>query len=750
MNPAAPVRSGGSVDAVLADLLEQLTARLQAGEPVDVEACLREHPEYAGHLQDLLPALKLLANLSRSGPHELSGILSPDEGTARDVGTLGDFRLLREVGRGGMGVVYEAEQISLGRPVALKVLPFAAALNAKQLQRFKNEAQAAAHLQHTHIVPVYAVGCERGVHFYAMQFIAGQTLAAVIAEIRHAKADSRNQSPSQIAKLETHEQAGARTATGLGNSGLAFVSDFAFRISAFIRKAAQLGVQAAEALEYAHQHGVIHRDIKPANLLLDGAGQLWVTDFGLAQFQKDAGLTMTGDLVGTLRYMSPEQAQAQHALVDHRTDVYSLGATLYELLTLEPAVPGADREEVLRRLEREEPRPPRQVNAAVPRELETIVHKALAKAPAERYATAQELADDLRRFLDDKPIRARRPSLWERARRWLRRHQGLAAATVVVLAVAVVALAVSTVLVTRQRDVAEANQKEAAAQHRRAEENLRLALKAMDDIVLPVLLDLLPGDPRLEKDAQELLQKAREFYREFVTNNRDTRSLRPELASAYLRLGTVHRRLRQDAEAEAAYHAAVALWAELKDEFPDQPDYRQKLASTYLGLGVLLERTRRLPEAEKVLLQARDLWQELVAAFPQSQSYQQGLVGILLDLSSQRPGSRRAGGLPPGPGHSVPAGGRPPRQPGRPPEHPLRPGILPQQPGRSVGDGGPAPAGGKGLAPHRGTLPGVAEAISQQLPVPEAPDRCPALPGSPVRVGGPDGSGRGMVRPGAG
>src|SRR5205823_14119961 len=172
---------------------------------------------------------------------------------------------------------------------------------------------------------------------------------------------------------------------------------------------ARLGMQAAEAIDYSHELGVIHRDIKPANMLVDGRGKLWITDFGLVHCQSQAGLTMSGDLVGTLRYMSPEQALAKRVLVDHRTDIYSLGATLYELLTGEPVFAGNDRQELLRQIAFEEPRPPRRVNRAIPAELETIVLKALEKNPAERYGTAQELAQDLERYLKDEPIRARRP-----------------------------------------------------------------------------------------------------------------------------------------------------------------------------------------------------------------------------------------------------------------------------------------------------------------------------------------------------
>jgi tetratricopeptide (TPR) repeat protein len=211
----------------------------------------------------------------------------------------------------------------------------------------------------------------------------------------------------------------------------------------------------AGALEHAHQQGVVHRDIKPSNLMLDARGKVWVTDFGLARVESAASLTVTGDLVGTLRYMSPEQALAKRVVIDHRTDVYSLGATLYELLTLEPVFGGKDRQELLRQIAFEEPMPPRRWNRAIPGELETIVLKALEKNPADRYATAQDFADDLERFVKDEPIRARRPSLAQRARKWARRHRGLVRTAA---ALALVVLLVGGALLwreQRQRDAVE-------------------------------------------------------------------------------------------------------------------------------------------------------------------------------------------------------------------------------------------------------------------------------------------------------
>jgi serine/threonine protein kinase/WD40 repeat protein len=414
--------------------VEEYLAAIESGTRPDRRQFLARYPhEVASALAECLDGLELVQSAGAE--------LQPRPAGVR-LKVLGDFRLIREVGRGGMGIVYEAEQLSLRRRVALKVLSAAGGLDERQLQRFRTEAQAAGSLNHPHIAPVYAVGCEHGVHFYAMQFIDGPSLASVIA-VRRGQAGlspampvghyglsslstcspGADGDPSTVYKpLDRLDEAiGGPPSSFNGSPSLTTLPEG----KDYWREAARLGIEAAEALDHAHEQGIVHRDIKPANLLLDGHGNLWVVDFGLARLPTDAGLTMTGDLVGTLRYMSPEQALAKRAVVDQRTDVYSLGATLYELLTLTPAFPGNDRQDVLRRIANEDPPAPRRLNPSIPPELETIVLKALAKEPTERYVTAQELADDLHRFLEDRPILARRPSLTQRGRRWARRHRPL-------------------------------------------------------------------------------------------------------------------------------------------------------------------------------------------------------------------------------------------------------------------------------------------------------------------------------------
>ncbi|MFO0844156.1 MAG: serine/threonine-protein kinase [Gemmataceae bacterium] len=348
----------GEVEKAVAEVIAEITDRLQAGQSVDVEAYVARYPEAEERIRRLVPALTVMESLKST----------PSEGEAQDqglTGTLGDFRIIREVGRGGMGVVYEADQISLGRRVALKVLPFAATADPRQLKRFHNEARAAASLEHPSVVPVYGVGCERGVHYYAMRFVDGRTLAQLIESLRS------QEQPSPTTPYFPGEPAPPSETTALGNTTRPGPRD-----SAYFRRVAEWVAQAAEALEDAHQHGVIHRDVKPHNLMVDEQGKLWVTDFGLARLAADGGLTMSGDLLGTLRYMAPEQALARTGLVDHRADVYGLGATLYELLTLKPAVTGDDKKAVLYRIAFEEPAAPRKLNRGVPRDLETITLEA--------------------------------------------------------------------------------------------------------------------------------------------------------------------------------------------------------------------------------------------------------------------------------------------------------------------------------------------------------------------------------------
>jgi eukaryotic-like serine/threonine-protein kinase len=313
---------------------------------------------------------------------------------------LGDFEVLREIGRGGMGVVFEARQVSLNRKVALKVLSTGLGLTTKAVQRFHREAEAAAKLHHTNIVPVYATGEENGTHFYAMELIEGPSLDQVIKQLRQPR-EPQSELPSHPGGaiqesgtaatgpyFEHHEQA-----VGSGLTSSSPTSD-----SQYFDNVARMIAGIADALEFAHKQGVIHRDIKPSNLLVSPLGRLSINDFGLARMLEQPGMTMTGEFVGTPAYMSPEQVTAGRTPLDHRTDIYSLGATLYELLTLQRPFEGKQRDQVLAQIIHKEPRAPRKLNKKVPVDLETICLKALEKDPDRRYQTGGAMAEDLRRF----------------------------------------------------------------------------------------------------------------------------------------------------------------------------------------------------------------------------------------------------------------------------------------------------------------------------------------------------------------
>jgi serine/threonine protein kinase len=583
--------------------VQEFLRAMEAGLRPSREEFLARYPDVADSLVECLEALEFVHMV---GPRlEQSEAEPPAAAPVSPVALnpaipLGDFRILREIGRGGMGIVYEAEQLTLGRRIALKVLPFALTLDARQLQRFKNEARAAAQLHHTNIVPIYSVGCERGVHFYAMEYIEGQALTHVIDELRQA-AGHESKETARPADKETRTQRSKEITPPFGGRDIGSGSPGGLPVSltpglrvSFFETVARLGVQAAEALEHAHQRGVIHRDIKPGNLLVDENGHLWITDFGLAQFQNsDTALTMTGDLVGTIRYMSPEQALARRGLVDHRTDVYSLGVTVYELLTLEPACNGRDRHELLHQIAFEDPRPPRQRNDKVPIDLETIVLKAIAKPVEERYATAQELADDLRRFLDHKPILARRPTWWERATKWARRHQAMVRGGIALLLLAAVGFAVSTVLIWREQARAEAAYQAEARQRALADENFQQA-RRMLDFLTQVSEEELADKPGVQAVRRKLLEAALEYYQSFIERHRDDPSIQGELAASYWNVASLLNEMGAPNDALANLEQARRLQERLVCDHPSVPEYRKRLFTIDQNLSWLRDRNQFL------------------------------------------------------------------------------------------------------------------------------------------------------------
>ncbi len=326
----------------LARILDDYLVAIERGLPVNPEELLEKYPDDAAQLRGYLSGLQLFHAAAGVSPDHVKRLLA-EGGLPQSMQTIADYRLVREIGRGGMGVVFEAWQLSLRRRVALKILPFTVANDAKQISRFKNEAQAAAQVQHPNIVPVYAIGEDNGVHYYVMQLVDGQSLTSLLDGLRSIGPVSHGTtSPNgpdltlawSGGRITPRSESEFRSSVTRIEDATSFVPMRAGDTADHVRVVARLALQAAEALHAAHEYGVIHRDVKPSNLLLDDQGKLWVTDFGLARCREHQGLTQTGDVLGTMRYMSPEQALGRTALIDQRTDIYSLGITMYELATL--------------------------------------------------------------------------------------------------------------------------------------------------------------------------------------------------------------------------------------------------------------------------------------------------------------------------------------------------------------------------------------------------------------------------------
>ncbi|MCC6784921.1 MAG: protein kinase [Planctomycetes bacterium] len=587
-------------------LMEEFTRAVRAGKAVDVEDWAQRHPEQADVIRELFPAI-----LAVEGMKSGSDAARTPRPAFNFVDRLGDYRIVAEVGRGGMGVVYEAEQESLGRRVAVKVLP--PMRDERRVQRFEREARTAARLHHTNIVPIFGVGEHEGWHYYVMPLIRGVGLDAVLGALRGTRHEPHPSAVRRIAELTPQEAAkGLQTGrfrpitrgSGSGDalasasgpdSEAAAVIDAEAHGSGELRPAsatprlpasdepgadatvywhsvAEIARQVAAALGYAHAQGVLHRDVKPGNLLLDAHGVVWVTDFGLAKAIGTDELTMSGDLVGTLQYMAPEQL---HGRYDARTDVYGLGLVLYELLTLQPAFSDPERGSLLKKVEQGRPTRPSLLRPGIPRDLETIVLLALQPDPTHRYQTAADLADDLQRFLEDRPVRARRANAVEHAWRWCRRNRLVAS----LAAVAMISLLAA--LVTGWSGYVSTRDTLAVAKVARddATRNFALAKKVLENLFdtaagpdeFELVVDEASGEASLEwvqptqpsPETAAMLETLLRFYDEFAAQNADATDMRLEIAHAHRRAGELYARLLRTAEADKAFARSLELFREL-------------------------------------------------------------------------------------------------------------------------------------------------------------------------------------------
>ena len=585
----ADVTEGGN--GRLQDVLAEYLLAAEAGDAPDRETFVEAHPEFADALRSFFAdesQVGAMANRLGAGAIARGGAFA--SATPAHAHVFGDYELIDEIGRGGMGVVYRARQVHLDRVVALKMILTGRFASDEDVRRFSVEAHNAANLDHPNIVPVYEVGCYSGQHYFSMKLIDGASLS------------------TRRGEFTTDPKASARLMAGV-----------------------------ARAVHHAHQRGILHRDLKPGNILIDVEGRPHVTDFGLSHRMADdgRGLTVSGAVLGSPRYMAPEQARGGKGLTV-AADVYSLGAVLYELLTGRPPFSADSVVETLRLVREQDPTRPSLLLRGMDRDLETIALKCLEKVPEQRYASAEELAGDLERWLDGEPIRAR-PTTWLcRTRKWARRKPASAALVGVLILSATMlvgGLAWNNVTVKRER-----NEKQAALD---AEASLRkLAVTTLEFLTDDVVRRQLARRPGLSPEDRAFLRRIAEHYETFVSYGGEDRAVR---AAGHFRLGMIREHLGEFREAINSYRRAVGLYADVTSDSPANPDYRNELVGARSQLGRVLSKSDLRDEAGVEFRLAIELGNRLVDDFPDMPLFRRnlayahnGLGGLLGKLGRNR------------------------------------------------------------------------------------------------------------------
>ena len=723
-------------------LADEFSERLRNGESPSITEYVRRRPDLEEDIRELFPTISMMEQFRKKQQVDTQLTQQSARLDAEKLKQLGDFRVIREVGRGGMGIVYAAEQQSLKRFVALKVLAPNVTGSENELRRFKREAEAAARLHHTNIVPIFGTGESDGLHFIVMQLVDGvplnEAIESVLIDSDSTERPQHNDLPShdsftaamaasalmtgstlqptaasiaaslktEAPTIETPLRKPPRKENGSGPRHSMLTPPSTASILGPVKRdqpsspllddhnavedtdeplsstptpvrrnlgrrywnsSAGIVAEIADALAYAHEQGVVHRDVKPSNILFDRAGAVWITDFGLARHEDQEAVTRTGDIIGTLRYMAPEQC---NGVGDTRSDIYSLGLTLYELITLQPAFPEA-RHGVLIQQKHDGAFPrPRSIDASIPRDLETITLKACSTDPAHRYQTAAEFAADLRNFMDEMPVQARHVTSAERLWRWSRRNPVTAALSGLSFALLIAVAAVTAVgnyrtglalaeaqrerknaesernLAQTERNNAQTERNKALAaatkaqeeeehakqESERAEANLQIAVRAFEEIIANIASRGIPQSmtfasaedgsedpesgepPATSSDAvvtqadAELLESLLRFFDEFASRN--SADLQSQSADARRIIGDIHQRLGRLDDAAEGYREALKIVESLAEASPENTDLILKRARILNDLGVTLSRRGSFREPYELHQKAQKLISE--------------------------------------------------------------------------------------------------------------------------------------------
>ena len=756
MNPTAMNPTEAVERHPFEELADEFVLKFRSGQSPSIEHYAQAYPQHAAMIRSIFPSLMIVEKVSAKVTNEsIAPTLSVtcSDPTQLVPKAFDDFEILHCIGRGGMGVVYEAIQGSLQRRVALKVIHAQASASPRSRERFRREAESAAGLHHTNIVPVYGSGEDHGLQYYAMQLIHGSTLADVIVSLRarlgesvpdeplgpaltldavdqlltqrtaspSAKHPQRSQkgvrkgsnsysTPSKPSQdggptnplapndptmlAETRELTHAAIQEPMKGSPLATdelsasfpqnsispssISPGTSEVSHddravraipqhYYRNIARLTSKVADALDYAHQSGVLHRDIKPSNLLLDQTGTIWVADFGLAFREDLEGQTQTGELLGTLRYMAPEQFVAK---ADSRSDIYSLGLTLFELLTLRPGLEAPKRRvlDPTKYSQLEFTASERQV---IPRDLQTIVLKASALEPVNRYERAKDFQEDLERFLDDLPILARRESPIESAMRWIRRNPAIASLTASLFGLLVAIATILGLWNRQQREtldelklayIASANSladrtkalEQANTESQRARQNMDLALEAFSTITENIAsrgrsLEIQGLDEAgLETDGfadavltqadVELLKSLQNFFDRFAEENATDLSF--DAAISRRRVGEIENKIGRYDQAAQSLRRAIAEFEAVRNKDQEGQNKQRVLNEEVQARKELIGLHSRRDQFPRAIEEMENL-REVLAKNPEFATSEEGRFGLASALECLSSGSAR-------------------------------------------------------------------------------------------------------------
>lgn len=655
-----------SKDELLDKIVEDYTQRTRAGETPEIEDYKRKYPSVADEIEDLLSSVAMIEGLKAETKDPQSGGHTIKNADLSGMKQLGDYVLICEVGRGGMGVVFEAVHQSLGRRVALKVMLEHELESEKQIARFRREAQAAAKLHHTNIVSVFGVGEANGYHYYVMEYVDGISLKSAVRSLTEVDPESakyestqtqyQNQTatgcdvstvvPVDNSELDLSQEEGRageceNDREGQDETGGLFFSqpDAPSRVFGngdHFQWVGKVGSQVADALGYSHQMGILHRDIKPANLMLDKKGQVWITDFGLVKIADEEQITRTGAVLGTPQYLAPESLKGHY---DQQSETYCLGLSLYELATLKPAFAPGSHAEVFHRVIHETPVAPAKIDPSIPQDLATIITKAISKDPKDRYENAFALRDDLRAFIEDRPISARRPSLAEQATRWARKNPVVASlASLSVALVCSTAVIASWAWATTNQAYSdlqvESKKTEAALQkaeenellaymseqyaleseklakenYNRSEANVKLMVETFDELFIDFLQkDTQGASGKFDFDGfnelagieisigegdADYLKKMADFYERFARQNQDNKDLLSNAAKGWRRVANINFLIGEYDAAVKSYESAVSCYKEILNQNPESVEALLSLVSTRSEMSNAVRKSR--------------------------------------------------------------------------------------------------------------------------------------------------------------